>query len=203
MGDPLELLSSQVPELDLVVSIPPFGAKSDRSLVVAGTRWQSVELHDDLGNLILAASAARLSREGIGIYIVTPSFFFSSQFGSAPFCCHGLGIEAALALPPGSFAPYTNIQAYLVVVRKRVADRLFVGQLSTDAKTNLQVISNFREGKAGGALELGRYVDPQGFTGLDAIRMAERLEEASRKFGAPAIRLSELAVAIYPWSTRK
>jgi hypothetical protein len=137
-----------------------------------------------------------LGHDGIGIYIVTPSFFFSSRSVLRHFGSIGLGVEAAFALPPGSFAPYTNIQSYLVVVRKRIVDRLFVGQLSTDVKTNLQVISNFREGKAGGALELGRYVDLRGFTGRDRLRMEERLEQAGRMFGAPAIRLGDLAVAI-------
>jgi hypothetical protein len=137
-----------------------------------------------------------LSREGIGIYIVTPSFFFSSRSVLHHFGEIGLGVEAALALPPGSFAPHTNIQTYLVVVRKRVVDRMFVGQLSTDAKTNLQIISNFREGTAGGPLELGRYVASKTFTGLDSIRLAERLEHASRMFGAPAICLGDLALTI-------
>jgi hypothetical protein len=196
LGDPLELLSSKVPELHLVVSIPPFGAKGSHPLVLQGVDGKDVELHDDLGNLILAASAARLGQQGIGIYIVTPSFFFSSRSVLRDFGSIGLGVEAALALPPGSFAPYTSIQSYLVVVRRRVTDRLFVGQLSTDAKTNLQIISNFREGKAGGALELGRYVTLQGFTGLDRLRMEEQLEQAGRVFGAPAVRLGELAVAI-------
>jgi hypothetical protein len=196
LGDPLELLSSKVPEFDLVVSIPPFGAKGCRPLVLQGVDGKDVELHDDLGNLILAASAARLDQQGLGIYIVTPSFFSSSHSVLRAFGSIGLGVEAALALPQGSFAPYMNIYAYLVVVRKRVTDRLFVGQLSTDAKTNLQVISNFREGKEGGALELGRYVALQGFTGLDRLRMGEQLEQAGRVFGAPAVRLGELAVAI-------
>src|ERR1700733_12411542 len=183
-------------ELDLVVSIPPFGAKGGRPLVLQGGDGKDVELHDDLGNLILAASAARLGQQGIGIYIVTPSFFFSSRSVLRAFGSIGLGIEAAIALPQGSFAPHTNISAYLVVVRKRVMGRLFVGQLSTDAKTNLQVISNFREGKEGGALELGRYVALEGFTGLDRLRMGEQLEQAGRMFGSPAVALGELADAI-------
>ena len=196
LGEPLNLLSSLAPDLDLVVSIPPFGARSGRTLAVQGLDGKDVEMRDDLGTLILAASAARLNNDGIGIYIVTPSFFFSSHSVLRQFGSIGLGVEAALALPQASFAPYTNIQAYLVVVRKGITDRLFVGQLSTDAKTNLQIISNFREGKAGGALELGRYVALQAFTGLDRLRMDERLEEAGRMFGAPAVRLGELALAI-------
>lgn len=196
VGDPLDILSSHVPEVDLVVSIPPFGTANSNTLALQGLDNKAIELRDGLGSLILTASAARLSREGIGIYIVTPSFFFYSRSVLRHFGALGLGVEAALALPPGSFAPYTNIQTYLVVVRKRVTDRMFVGQLSANVKTNLQIVANFREGKAGGALELGCYVSPEGFIGLDSIRMAERLEQATRTFGAPAIRLGELAVAI-------
>jgi hypothetical protein len=196
IGDPLDLLAAQGPELDLVVSIPPFGAKTGRTLTVRGPDGADVELHDDLGNLILAASAAKLNDDGIGVYVVTPSFFFSSHSVLRRFGAVGLAVEAALALPPGSFAPYTNIQSYLVVVRRRVTDRMFVGQLSNDAKSNLQIVSNFKQGKAGGALELGRYVDAQGFGGLDSIRMAERLEESGRTFGAPAICLGDVALAI-------
>ena len=90
LGNPLELLSSKVPELDLVVSIPPFGAKGGPPLVLQGVDGKDVELRDDLGNLILAASAARLGQQGIGIYIVTPSFFFSSRSVLRDFasrCC--------------------------------------------------------------------------------------------------------------------
>jgi hypothetical protein len=196
LGDPLKVLSSLQPDLDLVVSVLPFGARVSHAITVEGLNGEDIELRDDLGHLILAASAARLNRKGIGVYVVMPSFLFSSHSVLRHFPSIGLGVEAALALPPGSFAPYTNIQAYLVVVSKRAVDRLFVGQLSTDATTNLQIISNFREGKAGGALELGRYVNPQDFTGLGSLRMAERLEGVQRKFGAPAIRLSDVALRI-------
>ena len=73
---------------------------------------------------------------------------------------------------------------------------MFVAQLSSDANTNLQIISNFKQATEGGALELGRFVDPLSFTGLDSIRTAERFQAAERKFEAPALRLEELATAI-------
>jgi hypothetical protein len=196
LGEPLGLLASDVPDLDLVVCIPPFGAKTGRTLVVQGAEGKPLELRDDLGNLILVASAGHLKPGGIGIYVVTPSFFFSPRSVLRHFGQIGLQIAGALTLPPGSFAPYTNIHAYLVVVRKGVSDRMFVGQLSNDDKTNLQLIANFKDGRAGGTLELGRYVDPHGFTGLDSIRTKERLDEASQKFGAPVIRLNEVALTI-------
>jgi hypothetical protein len=56
LGAPLELLKSLKTDLDLVVSILPFGAKSDRSITIVRTDGTPLELQDDLGNLILAAA---------------------------------------------------------------------------------------------------------------------------------------------------
>jgi hypothetical protein len=115
---------------------------------------------------------------------------------SESFTTLGLTINADLALPSGSFAPYTNIPTYLVVVKKGSLARMFVAQLSSDAKTNLQIISNLKKREEGGTLELGRFVDPLSFIGLDSLRTAERFQAAERKFGAPALRLEDLATAI-------
>lgn len=105
----------------------------------------------------------RLSSSGVGLFVVTPSFFLKQQSIFHRFSELGLGMEAALALPSGTFAPYTNIPAYLVVIRRKPSTRMFVAQLSADTNTNLQVISNFRQGTEGGSLELGRFVEPDSF----------------------------------------
>ena len=196
LGDPLDLLSSRVPVLDLVVSIPPFGARTNRALSLEGIDGKTIDLRDDSGNLIVAASADRLSPDGVGIYVIPSSFFTSSRSVLRQFTQLGLSVAAALALPLGAFAPYTQIQTYLIVVKKHPTKRMFVGLLSGDTKTNLQVVSNFRAGKEGGPLELGRLIDPEGFTGLESIRMTERLQQAKRTFGSPALRLEELALAV-------
>jgi hypothetical protein len=73
---------------------------------------------------------------------------------------------------------------------------MFVAQISNDIKANDQIISNLREGKEGGTLDLGRCVDAQSFRGLDFIRTAERFEAAARKFGGQAVLLGDIATAI-------
>jgi hypothetical protein len=85
---------------------------------------------------------------------------------------------------------------YLIVIRRKQASRMFVAQLSSDTKTNLQIIENLRQGKEGGSLGLGRFVDPQSFSSLDVIRTAEKLALAERRFGVHAMKLEELATAI-------
>ncbi len=196
LGEPLQLLGSAPEKFELVASILPMGLRSMKPLSVSGETGETVELRDDLGNLVMVSALLHLIPEGIGLFVVTPSFFFSERSVFRQFGVLGLGVQAALALPSGTFAPYTNIPAYLLVVCRKPAARMFVAQLSSDEKTNLQILDNFRQAREGGTLELGRFVDPLSFTSLEALRTAERLEEAERRFAAPAVKLGELATSI-------
>jgi hypothetical protein len=196
LGEPLHLLGSAAEQFDLVASILPMGLRPTKPLNVSGETGETVELRDDLGNLVMVSASLHLNPDGVGLFVVTPSFFFSERSVFRRFGVLGLGVHAALALPSGTFAPYTNIPAYLLVVRRKPAARMFVAQLSGDKKTNLQVLDNLRYGREGGTLELGRLVDAASFTSLERIRTAERFGEAERRFGAPAVKLGELATAI-------
>jgi hypothetical protein len=121
-ADPLVALQEINVEFDLVVSVLPFGAKSSVPLNLKSKDGSCVTLQGDLGHLILTAAATRLTGRGIGLFVVTPSFFFPGRNVLQSFPALGLSVDAALALPAGSFAPYTNIPAYLLVVRKRDAE---------------------------------------------------------------------------------
>lgn len=192
LGDPLLVLGKENKELDVVASILPMGAWAHHPLKVTLPSGDVVELADDLGNLIMVAASMRLSSSGVGLFVVTPSFFFKLQSVFHRFSELGLGMEAALALPSGTFAPYTNISAYLVVVRRSPSTRMFVAQLSADPNTNLQVIANFRQGTEGGSLELGRFVTTEAFRGIEHLRASEAMTAAERRFGVQASNLAEL-----------
>lgn len=196
LGDPLNLVSALDKQIDVVASILPMGLRSSHPLSVSDSSGDSVELRDDLGNLLLVAASLKLTDHGIGLFVVTPSFFFSQRSVLRQFGVLGLGIEGALALPSGTFAPLTNIPAYLILVRRKSITKMFVAQLSADTNTNNQIVDNFKHDREGGTLELGRFVDAQSFTSLEAIRTAERFAVAERRFGAPAIKLGELATEI-------
>jgi hypothetical protein len=58
--------------------------------------------------------------------VVAPSFFLSGRSVLRQFPNLGLTVKSALALPFGSFAPYTNVPTYLVTVRKGVGADMFV-----------------------------------------------------------------------------
>jgi hypothetical protein len=192
LGDPLIVLGKETKELDVVASILPMGARAHHPLKVTLPSGEAVELTDDLGNLVMVAASMRLSSSGVGLFVVTPSFFSKQQSVFHRFGELGLAMVAALALPSGTFAPYTNIPAYLVVVRRRPSTRMFVAQLSADTNTNTQVIANFRQGTEGGSLELGRFVTADTFRSIEHLRASDAMTAAEKRFGVQASNLAEL-----------
>ncbi len=118
VGDALDVLEALPESFDVIASVLPFGAKakSPRSLPVSS--GPPIRATADLASLLLGLAALGLSPDGIAICVVPASFFFTSNSIFGAFGRLGLGIEAALALPAGSFAPYTNAAAFLIVVRK-------------------------------------------------------------------------------------
>jgi hypothetical protein len=196
IGEPLKLLETLATPIDIVVSCLPFGVRASETLTLADTAGNPVELRADLGNLILTSATARLSENGIGLFVVTPSFFFTERSVLKRFADLGFNVDAALALPPGSFAPYTAIATYLLVVTKSPPKPMFVAQLSGDPNTNSQILSNLASGVEGGAVELGRYVKAFGFCGINSLRADDYFETASKQIGFPPVDLADLATEI-------
>jgi hypothetical protein len=196
IGRPVELLSSEAKEIDLAVSLLPWNARVLDPLTIRCTGGDDVTVKGDVGEQVLALASKRLSATGMGLFVVAQSFFASSSSVFRQFTALGLGVEAALALPSETFPPHTDMPSYLIIVRNHATSDLFVAQLSSDVKSNREVLSNFASHEEGSSLELGRFVDSLSFRGLDQIRQHERIKEAERLFGGSAVSLKELASAI-------
>jgi hypothetical protein len=190
-GNPLIFLDTLSEPLDVVVSVPPFGlrARDVPSGVVYGP--------GDFAQTLLTSASRRLSPDGIGLFVVAPSFFsFASNFILRELAGLGLSVEAALTMPAGSFAPFTNLTTYLIVIRKQRLTQMFVAQLSQDTKTNDQILKNLQEKRADGAVELGRFVSPEEFRGFNYLRLTEQLQQAEKRLHVPGVHLGELAKEI-------
>ena len=196
IGQSLKLLSELKDPIDIFVSCLPFGCRTNESLELTDTSGNPVELKDDLGNLILAASTDRLSKNGMGVFVVPASFFFAGRSVLKRFTELGFNVDAALALPPGAFAPYASISTYLLVVTKSPGKPMFVAQLSSDSNTNSQILENFSNGVEGGGVELGRYVNTLEFRSIDSLRAGVYYESASKQIGFPAVSLEDLTTAV-------
>ncbi|MDQ8145422.1 MAG: hypothetical protein P3A27_05055 [Gemmatimonadota bacterium] len=193
-GNPQLLLRELDKEIDVAASVLPWGARASFPLV-AETTVGRVEIKDDLGHLLLTAASLRLSPTGVGLFIVSRTFFRGTSI-QRRFAELGLGVEAALALPAGTFLPHARISGYLIVVRRRLIERMFAAELTLEPETNRQVIENLLHRREGGSLAMGRFVDPLNFAGLDAIRATEQLAELASRFGVPSRTLGEFALEL-------
>jgi hypothetical protein len=196
LSEPLGWLAANKAEFDVVASILPMGARSAHPLQVRSATGVKLELAGDLGNQVMVAASLHLRSTGVGLFVVPQSFFLSRSSVVRRFDEIGLNVQAALSLPAGTFAPYTNIPAHLLIVRRGPQQRMFVAQLSSDEKANLQVLQNLQEEQESTTPEMGRFVHLASFTSFEALKAAAKFAEAEGSFGTRASRLEDLATAI-------
>lgn len=183
--DVLQWLSTQAGKIDSFVSCPPFGIKLSAFIGLDSASAEQIEVRGDLAQLIAIMAGQCLPPDGRGIFVVSTGFFLRDSLflRMAEF---GLGVEAAFALPAGTFAPHTNILTYLIVVGRNLSARLFVAPLSSDSVVNKCVIENFKRAAEGDPLGAGGFVEAASFTGLEGIRSAAAIESAAAQMHHPA-----------------
>lgn len=197
LGDPLKVLESWTANFDLVIGILPWGSKSPYPVTMKSSNGNPVILRSDLSEQILAISSSTLSFDGLGLYVVAPSFFISEKSVFRRLDELGLRVSAAFALPAGLFTPLTNITTYLVVVSKGPQTPMFVAQLSGDGKSNDKAISNFLNGDDEGTLELGRFIDPTSFWGIDRLEFEDWIGGLEARLGSSLATLDSLITQLH------
>jgi hypothetical protein len=196
LGDPIKLVRTLTEPIDLAVSILPFGLKQNRPANFSTKDGSSMKFRTDLGHALLIATLDHLSLNGVGLFVVEPSFFWSPKSVRWELDELGFSLSAAFALPAGTFAPYTQISTHLVVIGRKATKRLFVAQLSRDEKTNDQIVANFRGSVDTGTVELGCFIESANFRTLADIRLKDSLLQMKHSFGCPPRHLGELALQI-------
>ena len=194
-GLPIDIVDKLDYVFDIVASNLPFGGRYPKPIKVDTGHGKIIELNNDLGNLILVLTSLKLNSNGMGIFVVPNSFLFSTVSPRQHFNDLGLGIEAVMALPAGTFAPYTNVQTNIVIVRKKTFENIFVAQLTNDVKTNEEIISNYRSQKDTGNIGTGKYTVSKDFKDISSLRLADELVETYQIYGTPAVRLGDIAKA--------
>jgi hypothetical protein len=193
VGNPLPVLSEVPAGLDAVISILPMGGEIGEGLDLKDPFGVPIRLSGSLGPLILAGLSTHLADDGVGIFVVTPSFFFSNHSTLRELPKLGLGVEAAFELPAGTFAPVANISTIVAVIRRRVVPQMFVARLTKDIRTNGQVLDNYRARRVDGIPQMGRMIAPEEFQGIAAIEGAEEVQRLEEQFGSPAVRLEAIS----------
>ncbi|MEG4280905.1 hypothetical protein QUA62_26065 [Microcoleus sp. MON1_C1] len=195
LGEPLQLLDEIDTRFDVVVGCPPF-ACPPTSLTLS---WDNnlINLHDDLGNILLLKTCQLLEPEGVGFFIVSSSFLREQR--ERKVYTHlehfGLFIDAALSLPSGTFAPLTQIESLLLIIRRQKPLRLFVGELKSDQTSNV-LLQNLKARKRGKTFQLGTLVDSTSFRSFSTLVAEYEIKELAKGLGLSPTPLSEICTAI-------
>ena len=195
LGEPLQLLDEMDTRFDVVVGCLPIGCPPT-SLTLS---WDNnlINLHDDLGNILLLKACQLLEPEGVGFFIVSSSFLREQRQRKVYTHLEQFGffIDAALSLPRGTFAPVTQIESLLLIIRKQKPLRLFVGELKSDQTSNV-LLQNLKTRKRGKTLQLGTLVDSTSFRSFSTLVAEYEIKELAKGLGLSPTLLSKICTSI-------
>lgn len=186
-GDPIDELKSDFNVYDVVVSSPPFGNKSDH--IPKGFRIR------DYGYDIIIETMKKLDVEGVGFFLVPPSFLHKSSVNNVRKFMESQGfyLDAAFYLPPGIFKS-TSIHAYLIVVRKESLNNLFIAELKSSENIRT-VISNWKNRKSGSTLSLGYLTNEEAFTSFKNVEKYLEIKRLAKRSGLKPTTLNEFVLS--------
>lgn len=175
--DPSKVLQSCSDDWDAVFCFPPL-SDSWR-----GSHW-------------LLHSAAKLSRDGVGVYVVPTSLVGSSKKDSLEVRLKEVGvyIEAVLSIPRDQRRHSINLS--LVTVRRSSQNPLFSGELQSDAARQSVLIRNLLSRTEAAEFALGMLVKVEGFKSYEATSQSRDYQLKISRQGSPIVNLADLLLEI-------
>lgn len=189
LGDSFNELSKLKNSFEFISSFPPFGMRKE-PITINGQKTSS-----DFASALLLKSAMLLTEDGIGVFLLAPSFLFN-KLVKRNLKALNISVVAVISVPSGALAPLTSISSNLVVFSKKHTDKTFVAEITPDERTNKIVFDNYKNRREGKAIQLGTLVDFDRFTSLQALVSEKEMQEMVKRIGYPPINLTEIALKI-------
>lgn len=168
LGSPLNLLDDIEQEFEIVVGSPPWSRKPESLAFPLDEK--DIEIRDDIDKLIILKSSLLMTLDGAGFFITSPSFTFK-HFKNGVYknlSRFNLFIDAILSIPNGTFHG-TGVGGLLVIIRKQKPEKLFVGELSSNAASNDIILKNLKARKQGKIPQLGALIDVNSFSSFQTL----------------------------------
>jgi hypothetical protein len=188
LGDGSKQLDSVKTNFDFIASFPPFGMRRE-PIEINGFRTSN-----DLASTLLIQSSLLLNDNGKAVFLI-PSYFLIDEKTKEVISKLGLFVDAVFAIPSGAFLPQTNIASNLIVVTKQPKGKTFIAEISSNESSNKTILDNYKNHRAGKAIQLGALVDFKALKSFQALVSENELQELVKRIGYPPIRLPELALA--------
>lgn len=180
-GDIFAGSSELLDHYDLIISDPPLNTPiRDEKGREGWARFKNLDL---AANLMIWASS-RLSESGHALFVVAPSFFYTSKRKQVlkSLAANGCRITAAIHIPGGTRSN-TSISTYLVLIERGLQEDVFIGSLKPDAASQSFLLTNLVRRKPKGEAALGRLCPLEEFSGFERFVAKENLLRLVREFG--------------------
>lgn len=189
LGDSFNELSKLKNSFEFISSFPPFGMRKE-PITINGQKTSS-----DFASALLLKSAMLLTENGIGVFLLAPSFLFNKSV-KRNLKALNISVVAVISVPSGALAPLISISSNLVVFSKKYTGKTFVAEITPDERTNKIVFDNYKNRREGKAIQLGTLVDFDSFTSLQALVSEKEMQEMVKRIGYPPINLIEIALKV-------
>jgi len=157
-----------------------------------------VEVRDNVEHLVILKAMSLLEPDGVAFLVLGPRFLMQStrQGVRRVFPQAHLFLDAALALPPGTFAPAMAVGGDLLVVRRQKPSRVFIGELSRAHKQSGVLLENLTARREGKAPQLGALVDEESLLSVHSLLIKREMEKLAGDLRLPPIPLSDLTLEV-------
>jgi len=189
LGDGSKQLDNIIGKFDFITSFPPWGMTREPKEI------NGSKTSNDFASTLLIQSAMFLEENGKAVFLMTPSFLFDDR-NKEVLSKLGLYVDAVFAIPNGAFLPQTNIASNLVVVTKQPKEKTFIAEISSDEKTNKTIHDNYKNHRAGKAIQLGALVDIKEFKSFQGLVSENEMQDLVKRIGYPPISLTDVALNI-------
>jgi hypothetical protein len=198
LGDPLLILDEINTKFNVVIGCPPF--LSHLSSLTLTVENNVIELEDSWTNLIILKTALRLDAEGVGFFIVPPAFLKEQEKESSIYNNlerFGLFIDAVLYIPFGNFDPGAVMPGLLIIIKRKKASCLFVGELTSDLSNSNTLLKNLKARKtAKTPPHQGALVELTSFRSFPKLVAQYDIERSVKDLGLLPIPISQLCTTI-------
>ncbi len=144
-----------VPKANYIFANLPFGARVNDKQPIEGYEIQSKEL--DI--LLIQKIIKSLKQDGLAFIITTEGLLFrKSAERLRQFISEKVSLDAVLSLPPGTFAPYTNIKTSVLVISNRKKNKTALYELE-NIKQDSKIIEDIRSHIAGKEISYGDVIE--------------------------------------------
>jgi len=188
-GDNLSELDNLKKPFDFICSILPFGLRG-QPITIGGYKTSA-----DVASMLLLKSATLLTQNGLGVFLVSPSFLLDKRAREVLKRIN-ISIPAIFSIPSRVFLPYTSMSANLVLLSRHHVENTFIAGITADERTNKIVFDNYQNRREGKALLHGSLADFDSFVSLQALLLEREMQENAKRIGYPPIVLTDIASKI-------